>query len=119
MLKRDQIKFTKDIKVSLILHIQVYITLHKPLVCDTKTRKVKDTKKTFVPRRKKWKLHEKKNTLISILMPRNLKRTVTLIFLLKVIRNLKKKKKKKKKTLLMAKDRTCKWTKGPAEHSES
>ena len=60
MLKRDQIKFTKDIKVSLILHIQVYITLHKPLVCDTKTRKVKDTKKTFVPRRKKWKLHEKK-----------------------------------------------------------
>ena len=34
-------------------------------------------------------------------------------------KNKKKKKKKKKKTLLMAKDRTCKWTKGPAEHSES
>ena len=30
----------------------------KPLLCDFKTRKVKDTMIKFVPRRKIWKLHE-------------------------------------------------------------
>ena len=30
----------------------------KPLLCDFKTRKVKDTMIKFVPRRKIWKLHK-------------------------------------------------------------
>ena len=34
------------------------ITKDKPLVCDFKTRKVRNTRKRFVPGRKIWKVHE-------------------------------------------------------------
>ena len=41
-----------------VLPSQKSITQHKPLVCDFKIRKVKDTRIKFVPRRKIWEIHE-------------------------------------------------------------
>ena len=38
--------------------MEEYITWHKPLVCDFKIRKVKDTRRKSAPRRKIWKVHE-------------------------------------------------------------
>ena len=38
--------------------MEEYITWHKPLVCDFKIRKVKDTRRKSAPRRKIWKAHE-------------------------------------------------------------
>ena len=53
--RRNERKFLKDIK---LLPSEEFITQHKPLVCDFKLWKVKDTRKNFVSRRKLWKLHE-------------------------------------------------------------
>ena len=54
LLRRHQRKFSKDIKV---LPSEECITQHKSFLCDFKTRKVKDTRIKFVPRRKIWKLY--------------------------------------------------------------
>ena len=48
-IKGDQRKFVKNKKV---LPTERYITQRKRLVCDLKIRKVKETKRKFVPRRK-------------------------------------------------------------------
>ena len=45
----------KDIN---ILPSEECISQYKPLVCDFKIRKVKDTRKNFVPKKKIWKLHQ-------------------------------------------------------------
>ena len=55
LVRRNQRKFSKDIKV---LSSEECITQHKTLLYDFKTRKVKDTRIKFVPRRKIWKLHK-------------------------------------------------------------
>ena len=48
LVRRNQQKFLKEISLT--------ITQHKPLVCDFNKRKLKDTRKKFVPRRKIRKL---------------------------------------------------------------
>ena len=55
LVRRNQKQFLKDTKV---LHCEECITQHKPLVCDFKIRKVKDTRRKSVLTRKTWKLHE-------------------------------------------------------------
>ena len=54
-IRKNQRKFFKDIN---ILTSEECITQHKPLVCDFKLRKVEDTRRKFVPRKKSWKLDE-------------------------------------------------------------
>ena len=54
VVRGNQRKFLNDIKVS---PSEKCITQYKPLLCDFKIRKIKNTIK-FVPRKKIWKLHE-------------------------------------------------------------
>ena len=54
-IRKNQRKFFKDIN---ILTSEECITQHKPLVCDFKLRKVEDTRRKFVPRKKSWNLDE-------------------------------------------------------------
>ena len=56
LIRRNQRKFLKDMKV---LPSEECITQYKPLVCDFKKRKVKDTRNKSATSRKIWKLHEK------------------------------------------------------------
>ena len=55
LVRRSQLKFLKDMKVLLS---EECITQHKLLVCDLKVRKVKDTRRNFVPKRMIGKLYE-------------------------------------------------------------
>ena len=55
MVRRNHKKFLKNMKV---LPSEECTTHRKALVCDIKIRKVKDTRRKFLPRRKIWKLHE-------------------------------------------------------------
>ena len=55
LLSTNRRKFLKDI---IVLLSEECITQHKPLVCDFKIRKVKDTRRNSVHRRKIWKLHD-------------------------------------------------------------
>ena len=55
LIRRNQRKFLKDIKV---LSSEEYITQHNPLICDFKIRKVKDTRRKFVPKKRIQKLRE-------------------------------------------------------------
>ena len=50
--KKDQRTFMKNIK---LISSEDFITKHKPLIRDFKIRKVKDTKRKFVSRKKLWK----------------------------------------------------------------
>ena len=50
LVMRNKRKFLEDMKV---LSSEECITKHKPLVCDFKTRKVQDTSRKFLSRRKK------------------------------------------------------------------
>ena len=55
LVRGDQRKFLNDIKVS---PSEKCITQYKPLLCDFKVRKIKNTRIKFVSRKKIWKLHE-------------------------------------------------------------
>ena len=55
LVRKNQKKFLKDVK---LLPSEEYITQHKPLVCKTEIRKVKETRRKFTPRKKIWELHE-------------------------------------------------------------
>ena len=89
------------------------ITQHKILVCDFKIRKVKDSKRRFVFRRKIWKLHE--DNVHSDFKS----------YIIKYIASSQKDASDEdywsilKGVLQEATDRSYGWAKGPARHKET
>ena len=88
------------------------ITQHKPLECDFKIWKVKDTRRKFVPMKKIWKIHEDcvkiDFTSYNIHRASNQKDASVEGFWNTL-----------KKALLETTNRSCEWTKRPARHKET
>ena len=110
LVRKDQRKLLKDIKV---IPSEECIAQHKPVICNLKIKKVKSTRRRFVPRRKIWKLHESSVKSDFSLYVREFREghntTPSVEGYWKVL----------KESLLDAAERTCGWTKGPSRHKET